>query len=91
VRTSSTSTANLTFAVGLAAAGFVLTPTGECQKHDKDNGGKKSKSHLKTWTVVTIPKRGTALEVDLPWFVVPNSNDGGGVASSEPRMERITI
>ncbi len=27
VHTSSTSTANLTFAVGLAAAGFVLTPT----------------------------------------------------------------
>ncbi|KAL3808081.1 hypothetical protein ACHAXA_006843 [Cyclostephanos tholiformis] len=61
---------------------------GGCKK-DADDA--TSRSLLKSWKIVMIPKRGTAFEVDLPWYDVPYSNDDD-VTTSEPKNDRmITI
>jgi hypothetical protein len=49
-----------------------------------------SKVLSKLWTMVMVPKRGTALEVDLPWFdaSVLNNKD---VKVSQQKKKHITI
>jgi hypothetical protein len=64
----------------------------------KGGGGRKndaddkttSKSPTKSWKIVMVPKRGTAMEVDVPLCDAPDSN-GRDVTASEPRKNRITI
>ena len=59
-------------------------------KTNKNADDGTSKEPSKSWTIVMVPKRGTALEVDLPWYGASVSNNENATVSKQ-KMNHITV